>query len=751
MIDKNAIDPNALQYYRMLKEAGFSAYFVGGAVRDLLLGKHPKDFDIATNATPHQIKRIIPYGRIIGRRFRHVMLERDGGRYEIVTFRGPIVAREEMLDEPQEGTSEEAPQDAPETEVLDEGNRKNFPDLNQFGNAQQDAIRRDFTINALFYDPDADELVDYVEGKMDVDRKTIRTIGEAAVRMEEDPIRILRAMRHKTKLGLTYDPALEAAMKEKAPLLENTSKDRIREEFLKTCMDRSLGAFLLEARFLGIIPYVAPWLSSLTDEQWENISKLWGKFAETPPAEFLRPSPDMGLSFMMVPLIESLVLEPYKQTVQPGDRNYLPDMKYFLSCEPLRNFLLRNLRISRAQTDHIVRTLFYWSRMTGLWLENGPPRRVIGRLFQHPPALLAARMVRLQFMLDGKELPEWVTSLADYNPQARRGNRDREERGERGDRGDRNNDRNRNSRGRDRNADRGNASDEADEASMDAESSEENFEQREEASFDSRPQALPIPDEPMIWNGPLHSPVLRPTFAEEPVIRWARKNQTVRAFRPSGVPNQPTAYALLKSHLVGNYKPELATTRSDEEGGERRDGRRGGGRDQQRRGGRGGRDRNERGGRGGSRNNRGGRDRQNSREPYPAEDRPQLADQEQMQGGAPQFDEDSIGNILRPGEAQPFVAPGPMDIPVQDNYDDEDDNIGNRLDAPPTSGHVGVNGEGVLGNSRQSEGGHNRHRGGGRQGGGRNNRGRGGRRGGGGRQGGGGRGFPPRNNQNNPQ
>ena len=99
MIDKAAIDPNALHFYRILKEAGFSAYFVGGSVRDLLLGKVPKDFDIATNATPHQIKRVIPQGRIIGRRFRHVMLERNGGRYEIVTFRGPVVQADEDIAE----------------------------------------------------------------------------------------------------------------------------------------------------------------------------------------------------------------------------------------------------------------------------------------------------------------------------------------------------------------------------------------------------------------------------------------------------------------------------------------------------------------------------------------------------------------------------------------------------------------------------------------------------------------------------
>src|SRR5687767_5986852 len=127
----------------MLKEAGFSAYFVGGSVRDLLLGKSPKDFDIATNATPHQIKRVIPQGRIIGRRFRHVMLERSGGRYEIVTFRGPVVQAEEEIseldDEPVENqpVSTDANPDSPAADMLgnDRGRQKNYPDLNQFGNA----------------------------------------------------------------------------------------------------------------------------------------------------------------------------------------------------------------------------------------------------------------------------------------------------------------------------------------------------------------------------------------------------------------------------------------------------------------------------------------------------------------------------------------------------------------------------------------------------------------------------------------
>ena len=346
MIDKTQVDPNALHFYRMLKEAGFSAYFVGGSVRDLLLGKVPKDFDIATNASPQQIKRIIPQGRIIGRRFRHVMIERQGGRYEIVTFRGPVVEAENEIEELDDVAIEDHPVSpegladegitiaAPGRE--DRGPRKNYPDLNQFGTAEQDAKRRDFTINALFYDPDADELVDYVEGKLDIDRRLIRSIGESMQRMEEDPIRILRAIRHKMKLGLEYDAALEAAMREKSPLLEQTSKDRIREEFLKVCNDHSLAAFLSEGRRMGLVPHIMPWFEGISEETWDLSMRLWNKLKETPVPE--RQAPDLGLALMMVPLIGPLVLEPYKETLKESEKNFLPDMKYFLSCESLRNF-----------------------------------------------------------------------------------------------------------------------------------------------------------------------------------------------------------------------------------------------------------------------------------------------------------------------------------------------------------------------------------------------------------------------------
>lgn len=720
VIDKSIIDPNALQYYRMLKEAGFSAYFVGGSVRDLLLGKSPKDFDIATNATPHQIKRIIPYGRIIGRRFRHVMLERNGGRYEIVTFRGPIPQGEDLA-EMEELVAEnlDAPADTAEDSqaapvngnIAPDKRRANFPDLNQFGTAEQDAKRRDFTINALFYDPDADELVDYVEGKLDIDRKIIRTIGDAMQRMEEDPIRILRAIRHKMKLGLEYDESLESAMKEKATFLESTSKDRIREEFLKVCQDQSLGSFLAESRKLNLTEHIMPWFSGVDEELWSQGAKLWTQFRDT---QMEKPTPDMGLALMMVPLIGPLVLEPYKKTIPEGEKNYLPDMKYFLSCEDLRNFYLRNLRISRAQTDHIVRALFYFSRMTGLWLEQGPPRRVVGRLFQHPPALLAAKMARLQFSLEGKETPPWIQELAEFDPKKRRNNRDslpapRED--------------------GDESAPTADAAEGSEREPRREREPREHREHRRGQEYseqsESRPakqMRLPPPEKPMVWNGPLHAPVVRPLFTQEPANRWARKNQTVRAYRPSGIPNQPIDYALLKSNLVYNYKPEIegGAARDDEqdENRPRRENR-----DREHR--RGGRDRNEN--RRGGRNNRDGRAPQPRGNNAPAELSDSQAPAQTLTPIINSMDEDSIGNVLRPGELPAALGNVPQ---VYNDDDDIDDDIGNRLDGAPTSGHIPQEAKGDSLLTHQLRGNHN----------GQHRRGGGGGQGGGGQGGGGNRG-----------
>ncbi|WP_048716343.1 polynucleotide adenylyltransferase PcnB [Cardiobacterium hominis] len=187
-IDEQQIDPRALKILRQLDEAGFEAYLVGGCIRDLLLGKQPKDFDIATNARPEQIASIFRNCRLIGRRFRlaHIHF----GRYiiEVATFRAP-----------------------PEREARTDSYGSVLED-NHYGTLEDDVVRRDFTINALYYDSKNDEIRDYVGALDDINRRIIRIIGDPVARYTEDPVRMLRAARFSAKLNMPLESDTEAAI-----------------------------------------------------------------------------------------------------------------------------------------------------------------------------------------------------------------------------------------------------------------------------------------------------------------------------------------------------------------------------------------------------------------------------------------------------------------------------------------------------------------------------------------------------------
>ena len=193
-----------------LQAAGFSAFVVGGAVRDLLLNRHPKDFDVATNATPEEVRRVFRRSRIIGRRFRlvHVMFGED--TVEVSTFRRMIDVEDAETDE--------------HGRLLRD---------NEFGDQEQDAARRDFTANALFYDPATQEIYDYHDGYADIRANTLRMIGDPEVRYREDPVRMLRAVRLSAKLGMQLDKATAAPIASMKELLGNVPQARLLDEMLK--------------------------------------------------------------------------------------------------------------------------------------------------------------------------------------------------------------------------------------------------------------------------------------------------------------------------------------------------------------------------------------------------------------------------------------------------------------------------------------------------------------------------------------
>lgn len=212
-IRNRQISKNSLTVINRLNSAGFNAYLVGGGVRDLLLGLSPKDFDIVTDAHPSEIKKVFRNSRIIGRRFRlvHVVFGRE--IIEVATFR-----------------SNETDDASKHYQTNQEGfvTRDNI-----YGSIDEDAVRRDFTVNALFYDVRNQSIIDYCGGFNDLQNKTLRLIGDPTDRFQEDPVRILRAIRFEAKLGFKIDPALLGPIAEHRMLLANVSPARMYDEVLK--------------------------------------------------------------------------------------------------------------------------------------------------------------------------------------------------------------------------------------------------------------------------------------------------------------------------------------------------------------------------------------------------------------------------------------------------------------------------------------------------------------------------------------
>ncbi len=198
-----------------LQRAGFLAFVVGGAVRDLLLGFRPKDFDVATSATPEEVRSVFRRSRIIGRRFQIVHVLCGPETVEVSTFRAHFTRE-------------------PDEENTDEHGR--MLSDNVFGTQAEDALRRDFTVNALFYDPVKEEVWDYVHGMKDLKDRSLVMIGDPGTRYREDPVRMLRAARLSAKLGLEIDPRTAEPIRGMRHLLENVPHARLFEEILKLLM-----------------------------------------------------------------------------------------------------------------------------------------------------------------------------------------------------------------------------------------------------------------------------------------------------------------------------------------------------------------------------------------------------------------------------------------------------------------------------------------------------------------------------------
>ncbi len=252
-IDPELLDANAVKVVKTLKDAGHEAYVVGGAVRDLLLGKRPKDFDVATDATPEQVKSLFRRAFIIGRRFRIVHVVYGRGRdhevIEVSTFRAALAAADAEHVSGNEKTSRA--ELAGKSHVVDAEGRV-LRD-NVWGPQIEDAARRDFTVNAMYYDPLAETVVDYHHGLRDSRKKLLRMIGDPAARYREDPVRILRAVRFAAKLDFAIEPKTRAPIAEMAALLANQPPSRLFDEMIKLLQTGHAQRSLEELRKQGLI------------------------------------------------------------------------------------------------------------------------------------------------------------------------------------------------------------------------------------------------------------------------------------------------------------------------------------------------------------------------------------------------------------------------------------------------------------------------------------------------------------------
>ena len=322
MLKNFDIEENVYNAVADLQEAGYETYIVGGAIRDLLLNRVPKDYDISTAATPEQVREVFGRrrARIIGRRFQLVHVRSGKEIFEVSTFRRA----------PAEKSHEPQTPGARKIAALEEAENMIFND-NDFGTSEQDAWRRDFTINALFYDPVADELIDYTgSGIADIENGLIRAIGDAKLRFEEDPVRMLRALKLVGQYGFKLERKTESALLATLPLLELASVSRLSLELEKIFNSNYTGSIMQVFADYGLLKHFLPYLA----KDWEkehlqealNLLKMRDKRVA---AGYYRNSASVAMATLALPFIDAMLDGNHRKDCIADFRNNtraLPDM-----------------------------------------------------------------------------------------------------------------------------------------------------------------------------------------------------------------------------------------------------------------------------------------------------------------------------------------------------------------------------------------------------------------------------------------
>ena len=318
-IDLSLVDERAIKVVETLADAGYEAYIVGGAVRDLLLGLRPKDFDVATNATPEEVKSLFRRAFIIGRRFRivHVVFGRgrDHEVIEVSTFRAlmdPLAASQVSGNEKTSKGELHG-----KTHVIDAEGRV-LRD-NVWGPQDQDAARRDFTVNAMYYNPTTQIVVDYHGGVKDAKKRLLRMIGDPATRYREDPVRIIRAVRFAAKLGFQIEPKTRAPIISMAALLENVPQSRLFDEMIKLLQTGHALSSLAELKNQGLDGGVFPVLDAFLEAPSDGKRVEFINLALADTDRRVAENKPVAPSFMLACLLWHDVLDRWDEFKRAGE------------------------------------------------------------------------------------------------------------------------------------------------------------------------------------------------------------------------------------------------------------------------------------------------------------------------------------------------------------------------------------------------------------------------------------------------
>jgi poly(A) polymerase len=334
-LDRNSVDPDALYVMEKLRANGYTAYLVGGGVRDLLLGKKPKDFDISTSAEPEQIRQLFRNCILIGRRFRlaHIRFKRKV--LEVSTFRSGDTEKDELI-------------------LRD----------NKWGTPEEDVLRRDFTINGLFYDPATEEIIDYVGGYPDLQKKTLRTIGQPFIRFRQDPVRMLRLLKFQARFGFHVDPPAHIALLECRQDIVKSSPARIQEELLRMLESGASEPFLRLLAEHGFIHLMMPGFGEFMESPQGEEVFAYLKEADTTFHDATRPplSRPVLLACLIYPLIEKRIRTRYI------DRERIPHLGEISqeAIEEIDDAFLPFFRLSRKIKGSLVSILTSQYRFTPL-------------------------------------------------------------------------------------------------------------------------------------------------------------------------------------------------------------------------------------------------------------------------------------------------------------------------------------------------------------------------------------------------